>query len=166
MLDFDLAELYEVETRVLNQSIKRNIERFPSRFMFQLNEFEWNNIRMKVVENNSQMNSSQIVMSSGKHRGHKYLPYAFTEHGVTMLATILKSKKAILINIAIIDAFIILKEYTLNYDELSRKLKELETLVDKQFNDIFEAINYLLKKDNQTKKQQERNRIGFKNDEK
>ena len=77
MLDFDLAELYEVETRVFNQAIKRNIENFPKDFMFRLTAKEW-----------QELNSSQFVMSSTKHRGTKYLPYAFTEHGVAMLASV------------------------------------------------------------------------------
>ena len=148
MLDFDLAELYEVETRILNQAVKRNMERFPERFMFQLTTDEWGNI----------FNSSQFVMSSRKHRGSQYLPYAFTEHGVTMLASVLRSKKAIDVNIAIVDAFIALKEYALHYKELADQLRELEG----KFSDVSEAINYLLKKDKQETVQKERKQIGFK----
>ncbi len=148
MLDFGLAELYEVETRILNQAVKRNMERFPERFMFQLTTDEWGNI----------FNSSQFVMSSRKHRGSQYLPYAFTEHGVTMLASVLRSKKAIDVNIAIVDAFIALKEYALNYKELAGQLKELEG----KFSDVSEAINYLLNKDKQETVQKERKQIGFK----
>ena len=93
MLDFDLAELYEVETRVLNQAVKRNLDIFPDDFMFQLSFHEWETMRPQILAVKSdESNSSQFVMSSRKHRGGKYLPLAFTEHGVTMLAV--KSKKA------------------------------------------------------------------------
>ena len=93
MFDFDLAELYEVGTKVLNQAVKRNISRFPEDFMFRLNTQEWNN------------NWSQIVTSSRKHRGKSYLPYVFNEHGVTMMASVLRSDRAIQMNIAIVRVF-------------------------------------------------------------
>lgn len=153
MLDFDLAELYEVETRVLNQAVKRNIDIFPEDFMFQLTPIEW------------ESNSSQFVMSSRKHRGEIYLPFAFTEHGVTMLANVLRSEKARQTSIAIVRAFIKLKQFVLNYKELSGKLAELENKYDKQFGDVYEAINFLLQKDNQESEQKQRKRIGFKSDE-
>src|SRR3954463_8706343 len=96
MLDFDLAELYEVETRVLNQAVKRNIDRFPADFMFRLSKDERNGLRSpSVISSKTTPDSSQIVMSSKKHRGGTYLPYAFTEHGVTMLASVLRSDKAV-----------------------------------------------------------------------
>jgi len=100
MLYFDLAALYEVETRVFNQSVKRNIESFPEDFMFRLTKKEWSYLRSQFgildeqIADNQATNSSQIAMSSRKHRGKSYLPYAFTEHGVTMLASILKSQIA------------------------------------------------------------------------
>ena len=120
MLDFDLAELYEVETRVLNQSIKRNIESFPEDFMFRLTKEEWNEI-----------SSSQIVMmDSPKNRTGKYLPHAFTEHGVTMLASVLKSSKARKMNIAIVRAFISLRKTLLNIENLNINIKELELKLD------------------------------------
>ena len=97
ILDFDLARLYEVEARVLNQSVKRNYRRFPPDFMFQLSHDEWSEIK----------NSSQTVMSSLKHRGLKYQPFAFTEQGVAMLSSILNSEKAIDVNIAIMRAFVL-----------------------------------------------------------
>ena len=150
MLDFDLAELYEVETRALNQTVKRNIDIFPDDFMFQLTTAEW------------ESNSSQIVMSSRKHRGNIYLPFAFTEHGVAMLANVLKSSKARQTSIAIVRAFITLKKFVLNYDELSGKLQELESKYNKQFKDVYDAINFLLQKDNQNTQQKQRKRIGFK----
>jgi len=112
MLDFDLAELYEVETRVLNQAIKRNIDSFSEDFMFRLTKEEW------------MMMSSQIVMSS--NRPKSALPYAFTEHGVTMLASVLKSPKARKMNIAIVRAFVALRKTLLNIDDLKNQIEELE----------------------------------------
>ncbi len=134
LFDFDLAELYEVETRVLNQAVKRNIDIFPSDFMFQLTESEWGRM------------SSQIVMTSPNKRPKSALPFAFTEHGVTMLANVLKSKKARLTSIAIVRAFIALKQFISSYHELSEKLKDLESKYNTQFKDVYEAINYLLQK--------------------
>lgn len=150
MLDFDLAELYEVETRVLNQAVKRNINRFPERFMFQLNAKEWETML------------SQIVMTYPKKRPKTALPLVFTENGVTMLASVLRSDKAIKMNIAIVEVFISLKEFALNYKDIADKIKEMEKKYDKQFKDVYEAINYLLKKDTQEIEQRERKRIGFK----
>ena len=137
MLDYDLAELYEVETRVLNQAVKRNIDIFPPDFMFQITINEWENM------------SSQFVMTSVNKRPKTALPNVFTEHGVTMLANILKSKKARQTSVAIVRAFIALKQFALTNTELSNKLKELENTYNKQFKDVYDAINYLLKKDKQ-----------------
>ncbi|MBI4930483.1 MAG: ORF6N domain-containing protein [Bacteroidetes bacterium] len=94
MLDFYLAELYNVETRVLNQAVKRNRNRFPPDFMFQLSKSEWEKLKSQIVMSSNSIsgNSSQIVMSSKKHRGSKYIPYAFTEHGVAMLSSVLRLK--------------------------------------------------------------------------
>ena len=150
MLDFDLAELYEVETRVLNQAVKRNAERFPEKFMFQLKDEEWKYM------------SSQIVTTYPEKRPKSAIPFAFTEHGVTMLASVLRSKKAIQTNIAIVEAFISLKEFAQNYKELSDKLKELESRYDKNFKDIYQAINFLIEKENQSANQKERTKIGYK----
>ena len=150
MLDFDLAGLYEVETRVLNQAVKRNIDIFPEDFMFQLSQNEWENML------------SQVVMTYPVKRPKTALPLAFTEHGVTMLANVLKSKKARQTSISIVRAFIALKQFSLNYKEISAKLKELENKYNKQFKDVYEAINYLLKKDKQETNQKERKQIGYK----
>jgi hypothetical protein len=153
MLDFDLAELYEVETRVLNQTVKRNIDIFPSDFMFKLSLTEWESM------------SSQFVITYPTKRPKSALPFAFTEHGVTMLANVLKSSKARQTSIAIVRAFISLKQFVLNYKELSEKLLELENKYDNQFKDVYDAINFLLQKDHQETQQKQRKRIGFKNDE-
>jgi hypothetical protein len=151
MLDFDLAELYEVETKVLNQAVKRNGDRFPIRFMFRL-----------TTDERESMRSQFVTASRQEKRNTSVTPFAFTEHGVTMLASVLRSKKAIQINIAIVEAFIVLREFALNYSEISSKLKELETQYNQQFKDVYEAINYLLKKDKQETEQEQRTKIGFK----
>ena len=150
MLDYDLAELYEVETRSLNQTVKRNIDIFPGDFMFQLNANEW------------EFMSSQFVMTYPIKRPKTALPLAFTEHGVTMLANVLKSKKARQTSISIVRAFISLKQFILKYKEISEQLKEMEQQYNKQFKDVYEALNYLLKKDKQEIVEGQRKRIGFK----
>ena len=148
MLDFDLAQLYEIETKVLKQSIRRNLNRFPSDFMFELTPDEFTSFR------------SQIVTSSWG--GTRYLPFAFTEHGVTMLASILNSDKAININIQIVRAFITLRNWALNYKELADKIAQLENDNDKKFADIYEALNYLVSEKEMETNQKERKKIGFK----
>jgi len=150
MFDFDLAELYEVETRILNQAVKRNIDIFPDDFMFQLTKKEWETML------------SQIVMTYPIKRPKTALPLAFTEHGVAMLANVLKSKKARQISIAIVRAFIALKQFALTHKELTEKLKELENKYNKKFKDVYETINYLLQKDKHETEQKERKQIGFK----
>ena len=150
MLDFDLAALYEVETRALNQAVKRNSELFPEDFIFRLTEAEWSKM------------SSQIVMTSSKKRPKTALPLAFTEHGVIMLANVLRSKKAKITAVAVVRAFVALKQYLQDFNELSSYLKELEKRYDQQFQDIYQAINYLIKKNKQKESHPIRKRIGFK----
>ncbi|MCC6583933.1 MAG: ORF6N domain-containing protein [Chitinophagales bacterium] len=150
MLDFDLAELYEVKTGVLNQSVKRNILRFPSDFMFKLTSDEWEVMR------------SQFVTASQSKRNINVTPYAFTEQGLAMLSGILNSEKAINVNIAIMRAFVYLKQFALTNKELTEKLKKLERKTNKQFKDVYEALDYLLKKDKIETEQNNRVRIGFK----
>lgn len=152
MLDFDLAELYEVQTKNLNLAVKRNINRFPTDFMFQLTDPEWKSLRLQIVTSNSR-------------GGTRYLPYAFSEQGLAMLSGILNSDKAIAVNIAIMRAFVFMRQYALTHKDLTEKLLELENRYDKQFNDVYDAINFLLQKDKQEKEQKQRKRIGFKNDE-
>jgi phage regulator Rha-like protein len=132
MLDRDLAELYGVETKVLIQAVKRNIERFPEDFMFQLIEDEFDNLR------------SQFVTSSWG--GTRYFPYVFTEQGVAMLSSVLNSKRAIQVNIAIMRAFVKLKQVLATHKELAEKLKEPEGEVGKHNKliiEIFEIIKQL-----------------------
>lgn len=169
MLDFDLAELYEVETRVFNQAVKRNVESFPKDFMFQLTLKEWQNIlkSQTVISNSktSKSNSSQIVMSSVKHRGAKYLPYVFTEHGVAMLSSVLKSGKARTMNIAIIRAFIALRKLALQKNSLADLFKQLKERIDEhdtQLTNIYDSIENLLNEKVSQKNWEQRERISFK----
>ncbi len=150
MLDFDLAELYEVETKRINEAVRRNIERFPERFMFRLTQEEWDMMRSQIATAYNQ-----------RKRNIGITPFAFTEHGVTMLASVLKSSKAIQMNIVIVETFIALRQFALNYHELSYKIKQLEEKYDRRFNDITEAINYLIQKDKVEVEQRQRRRIGF-----
>lgn len=149
MLDFDLAELYEVETRVLNQAVKRNSKRFPSDFMFQLNKNEWEVLR------------SQIVISKTEKRGGtQKFPYAFPEQGLAMLSGVLNSEKAIDVNIAIMRAFVELRQFALGYAELNQKLENFMLDTNMQFNDIYIALTELAAK-NKTG-QEQRKQIGYK----
>lgn len=153
MFDFDLATLYEVETRVLNQAVKRNSDLFPEDFMFQLT--------LKELDELYRM-SSQFVMTSKQKRPKSSTPYAFTEHGVAMLANILRSKKARQTSISIVRAFIALKQYVINYAEVQKKLTDLEVKYNKQFKDVFDALNYLMGIKKQEEKFKKRVKIGFK----
>jgi phage regulator Rha-like protein len=173
MLDFDLAELYGVETRVFNQAVKRNIDRFPEDFMFRLTTEEWEALKYSsqmvasadIVDSQSDKNSSQFVMSSKKNRGGAYLPYAFTEHGVTMLASVLKSEKAVRMSIAVVRAFIALKQLVLQKNSISAQLQELRDRLgehDVQLACIYDAIENLLDEKANEKKWEDRPRIGFK----
>ena len=130
MLDRDLAELYEVETRVLNQAVQRNIERFPGDFMFQLTKEEFNILK------------SQIVTSSWG--GIRKLPYVFTEQGVAMLSSVLNSQRAIQVNIQIMRAFTKLREMLLTHKDLKRKIEAMERKYDRQFKIVFDAMRRLL----------------------
>ena len=156
MLDFDLAELYDVETRVLNQAIKRNLESFPDDFMFRLTKEEWEEVSSSQI----MMMSSQIVMTS--KRPKTALPYAFTEHGVTMLASVLRSPKARKMNIAIVRAFVALRRTLLNIEDLKSQIKDLETKFDSQFEDVFEAIQFLMTENKEIETRSERVKIGYK----
>lgn len=164
MLDYDLAALYQVETRVLNQSIKRNQDNFPEDFMFQLTQKEWTLVKTQQADHLEISNSSQIVMSSNKHRGKTYIPYAFTEHGVAMLASVLKSSSARKMNIAIVRTFIALRKTIPRVQDIRQQMDELKERLgehDTQLAQIYESLENLL--DDRTDKRQwnERERIGF-----
>jgi len=142
MLDGDLAELYGVATKRLNEQVRRNLRRFPSDFMFQLSSKEAESLR------------SQFATS--KRGGRRYLPYAFTEQGVAMLSTVLNSDRAIEVNIQIMRAFVKLREMIASHKELAKRLDELESKYDEQFKVVFDAIRELM-----TPPEPKRRRIGF-----
>ena len=150
MLDSDLARLYEIETKALNRAVKRNMDRFPEFFMFQLTEDEFNSLRY------------QIGTSNERKGGRRYLPFVFTEHGVLMLSSVLNSKKAISVNIEIMVTFIKLRQYALSQNGTDEQIAELRKLLmlyieknDKRVNDIIIVLNNLIEKPKETKK------IGF-----
>jgi acid phosphatase family membrane protein YuiD len=146
ILDFDLAIMYEVETRALNQAVKRNMKRFPNDFMFQLTQEEWENI------------SSQFVMTSRVKRPKSSMPYAFTEQGVAMLSGLLNSDIAINTNIIVMRAFVMVRQYALNYAELNQKIEKISSRLDDndvKTNEIFELLKELLEH------KKELNPIGF-----
>lgn len=133
MLDADLASLYGVETRVLVQAVKRNVERFPRDFMFQLCKEEVDFLRSQIV-----------TLKSGRGQHSKYLPYAFTEQGVAMLSSVLHSPGAIQVNIEIMRAFVRLRRILASHADLVRRLDTLEKKYDSQFKVVFDAIRQLM----------------------
>jgi hypothetical protein len=139
LLDQDLAELYDVETKHLIQAVKRNKTRFPDDFMFQLSEKEFQILR------------SQIVTSSWG--GRRYPPYAFTEQGVAMLSSVLQSKRAVYVNIAIMRTFVQLRKLSYNYAELLQKIEAIEKKYDKQFKIVFDVIRKLIEPPSKTKEE-------------
>lgn len=149
MLDYHLAELYQVETRALKQAVKRNIERFPGDFMFVLTQEEANLLLSTGV--------SQNVIPPAYNFGVA-MPMAFTEQGVAMLSSVLRSKVAIEVNISIMRAFVLMRQMAIGYEELSRRIEELEVSTDAQFNELYQALTQLL---SQSKQQKERRPVGF-----
>jgi ORF6N domain len=156
MLDFHLAELYSEETRILVRAVKRNIKRFPARYMFQVTKEEH-----KIL-------LSQIgIAKTEKRGGTQRPPYAFTEHGITMLSAVLRSDTAIKISIAIVDAFILLKQYNNNFELLQVRIDELEAKYNTKIENINEVINFLLTQpellvaEKKTVEKTKRNPIGF-----
>ena len=149
MLDYHLAELYQVETRALKQAVKRNIERFPGDFMFVLTQKEANLLLSIGV--------SHFVIPPDYNFGVA-MPMAFTEQGVAMLSSVLRSKVAIEVNISIMRAFVLMRQMAIGYEELSRRIEELEVSTDAQFNELYQALTQLL---SQSKQQKERRPVGF-----
>src|SRR4030066_679990 len=147
MLDADLAVLYGVETKMLVRAVKRNVDRFPSDFMIQLNKEEFENLRFQFG-------------TSSRWGGRRYLPYAFTEQGVAMLSSVLNSDRAIKVNIEIMRAFVSLRQLLASNAELARKLDALEKKYDHQFKVVFDAIKQLMTPPDTKKK----NKIGFRRD--
>jgi ORF6N domain-containing protein len=149
MLDSDLASLYEVDVKILNQAVKRNRRRFPGDFMFQLTSRETACLRSQIVAANSGRNRdalrSQIVtLETRRGRHRKYRPYAFTEQGVAMLSSVLRSQRAVRVNIQIMRAFVHVRRILGANDELARKLDALEQKYDSQFRVVFQAIRKLM----------------------
>lgn len=145
MLDFDLASLYDVETRTLKQAVRRNLSRFPNDFMFQLKKDEWTEL---------------ITICDKLPKSVKYspaLPMAFTEQGVAMLSSVLRSPTAIEINISIMRAFVMIREMALGYDELLKRIEQLEMSTNAQFSEIYQALTELMKKPEKV----DRNPIGY-----
>jgi phage regulator Rha-like protein len=130
MLDADLAELYGVELRALNQAVKRNADRFPEDFMFQLTAEEFSALRSQIV-----------TLKTGRGQHRKYLPYAFTEHGALMLGNVLKSERAVEVSLMVVRAFVHLRELVSTHKELSQKLNQLERKVGAHDRAIAELIN-------------------------
>ena len=149
MLDFDLAELYETETKYLKRAVRQNNKRFPSDFMFELTSKEWESLRCNFS-------------TSNKRGGTRYMPFAFTEQGVAMLSGVLNSDKAISVNITIMRAFVALRQFALNNKELAEKITRLERKYNRQFKDVYEALNLLLDEKQDEKDWKERERIGYK----
>lgn len=148
MLDSDLANLYQVETKVLNQAVKRNIKRFPEDFMFQLTDDEWEVMR------------SQFVTSKEGKGGRRFNPYVFTQEGIAMLSSVLNSERAIMVNIQIMRTFVKLNKMLTSNEELKQKIEELETKYDQQFAIVFEAIRQLIEAPEEPRKP-----LGFRTEE-
>ena len=156
MFDKDLSKLYNVKTKALKQQVRRNQERFPGDFMFELTKKEFKNWKAQIVNINDPSLRSQIVTS--KKGGSRYLPYVFTEQGVAMLSSVLRSKKAIQSNIQIIRTFTKLREMLLSHKQLREKIEKMETKYDQKFKTIFQVIKKLI----QEKMSLPQKEIGFK----
>jgi phage regulator Rha-like protein len=162
MLDHDLAALYGVPTKSLNLAVKRNVERFPNDFMFQLTQMEAEGLRFQNGASKALAAERipglrfQNETSKSRRGGRRYLPYAFTEQGVAMLSSVLRSKRAVQVNIAIMRTFVRLREMLLSNAELARKLNALEKKYDAQFKVVFDAIRELM-----TPPEGPRRQIGF-----
>ena len=161
MIDMDLATLYGVETRVMNQAVKRNEKRFPEDFMFQLTKEEWESLLLEFATSNLK---SQFVISSS-HGGRRKLPFVFTEQGVAMLSSVLNSDNAIMVNIQIIRVFTKMRELLNTHEEILRKLETIEKKdleQDEQIMLIFEYLKQLEQTKQETLEQKKRHQIGYK----
>jgi phage regulator Rha-like protein len=165
MLDEDLAFLYETETKVLNLSVKRNSKRFPTDFMFQLTKQEYESVVLQS-QYQQNINSLRFQNETSKGRGgRRYFPYAFTEQGVAMLSGILNSDKAIEMNIAIMRAFVAVRQVLVKQNDTKEQLKQIKERIgehDAQLNELYDAMENLLDEKAAQKKWEDRERIGFK----
>jgi hypothetical protein len=164
ILDFDLAALYEVETKALNQAVKRNIERFPEDFMFRLTPLEWSGIRSQSVTTSSQVINNQLIVNQA-NRGYGLLPFAFTEQGIAMLSGVLRSERAVQMNIAIMRAFVAIRKIVLLQHETKEQLQQIKERIEEhdiQLSQIYDAIENLLDEKAAQRKWDDRERIGFK----
>lgn len=165
MLDKDLAALYEVPTKSLNLSVKRNIERFPSDFMFQLSKEEYEMLRFQIKTSETPQDPLRFQIETSKRGGTRYLPYVFTEEGVAMLSGVINSKKAIEMNINIMRAFVDIRRIIMQQLNENEKLKEITNRLsehDVQLSQIYDAMENLLDEKAAQKKWDDRERIGFK----
>jgi len=161
LLDADLAVLYGVGTKTLNQAVKRNRDRFPEDFMFQLTAAEWERLRSQSVTSNKPAAAMRSQSVTSKTRGGvRYRPYAFTEQGIAMLSSVLRSPRAIEVNIAIMRTFVQLRRLMDSNRNLARKIEAMEKRYDEQFAVVFDAIKRLIAED-QSRKAQPKRPIGF-----
>ena len=144
MLDFDLAELYQTETKILKRAVKRNIARFPPDFMFTLTGEEFTNLRCQI--------------GTSSWGGSRYEPFAFTQEGIAMLSGVLRSDVAVQVNISIMRAFVLMRQMIINYEEILKRIEELEESTDAQFSEIYQALTRLRSKQ---EKDKERRPIGY-----
>jgi phage regulator Rha-like protein len=167
MLDRDLAILYNVETRILNQAVKRNPKRFPPDFMFQLTKDEFESLRSQIetLESSNSLTSQIVTLKAGRGKHTKFMPYAFTEQGVAMLSGVLNSDKAIEMHVAIMRAFVEIKKIVLRQTDLKEQMKEIKERLgehDAQLSQIYDAMENLLDEKAAQRKWDDRERIGFK----
>ena len=163
LLDADLAVLYAVPTKALNQAVKRNRDRFHVDFMFQLSKDEWVDLRSQLgisTRTGAAGNRSQIVTGSQKHRDPRTLPYVFTEQGIAMLSSVLRSPRAVEVNIAIMRTFVQLRRLMDSNRDLAQKIEAMERNYDEKFAVVFDTIKRLIA-DDQARKMQPKVRIGF-----
>jgi ORF6N domain len=160
LLDADLADLYGVATKVLNQAVKRNLDRFPVDFMFQLTPEEWERMRSQIVTSSPAGNPMRSQTVTASRRNVTALPYAFTEQGVAMLSSVLRSQRAVEVNIAIMRTFVQLRRLMDSNRDLGRRIEAMEKRYDEQFSQVFDAIKQLIA-DDQAKKAKPSRRIGF-----
>ena len=149
ILDFELAKMYQVETKYLKRTVRNTLKRFPPDFMFEITNDEWSSLRCNFS-------------TSKKQGGIRYVPFAFTEQGVAMLSGLLNSDVAIEVNINIMRAFVLMRQFALTYQDLSEQLKDLENRHNQKFDDIEQVLKYLIQKDKKQIQEGERKQVGYK----